>query len=334
MFFNDILFFILRHKYKMSELVVFDTTRLALEILVAAVKKTLDNKVLTEDESKAVGKAMGWLALMTVNTENDVFANYIVELKELDAVIKKNRNTSMMSNRMKNRRPMGSLVYAYGGAYRKRKMRGGRRSWIFALIMGVLSILWAGNAAYNLHRLDEQRDIVRRNAVEQINSACPANLAVAPAKPIFAGFLKAEYQARLTQYEQDVIGCESVRQRTAVRVRDAETRLNAALDAIPRDIGVITTAAVLAAQGPLAPASIAVAGTIGSSVATVARQVMSGSFPENQEQMIAFTTAIAEGFPALPTAAPRPPGGAAAPGGGKRRGTRRSRKSHKMTRRR
>lgn len=318
----------------MSKPFLFDVTHLALEILLAATKKTLDNKVLTEDESKAVGKAMGWLALMTVNTENDIFANYIVALKELNAVMKKNKNTSMMPNRMTNRMPMGQLVAAYGGSY-KRKMRGGIPP-LLAILMGALSVLWGGNTAYTLVELNRHREAIRESGAELINSACPSSLAVGPpARPILSGYFSAQYQSQLTQYEQDTITCETARRTVAVRVRDAETRFNTAMDNIPKQVGLLTSAAVIAAAGPVTGAAavatqLTAATTIGSSVTMVVQNVMSGTLPQDQSQMTTLVTALSTGFPALPTPSPGPGG----PAGGKRKGTRRSRKGRKMTRRR
>jgi hypothetical protein len=313
----------------MSDSFLFTTTELALEILLAGTKKTLDNKVLTIDESKVVGKAMGWLALMTVNTENDIFAEYIVALKELNAAMMKNRNTSMMSNRKTNNIPRGTLITAYGGAYRKRKMRGGIPP-LLAIVMGALTVLWGGNTGYTLYELNNHRQEIRTSGIQLINSACPASLALGPpSRPVFVGYFSAEHQRQLTQYEQDTITCNTAKQTVAVRVRDAETRFATAMDNIPKQVGLLTTATVLAVSGPVAPASIGAATTIGSSVTMVVSTVMSGTLPQNQSQMSALTTALSTGFPALPTPPPPPP-----PGGGKRRSTRRSRKSRKLTRRR
>ena len=315
----------------MSKSFLFDTTNLALEILLAATKKTLDNKVLTEDESKVVGKALGWLALMTVNTKNDIFAEYNVALKEVNAAMRKNINTAMISNVKINSMPMGKAIAAHGGTYRKRKIGGAIP--LIAYIMGALTVLWSGNTGYTLYQLNEHRAQIRAGGIELINSACPASLSLgAPARPVFTGYLSAEYQRQLTQFEQDTITCNTARATVGVRVRDAETRFTTAMDNIPTQIGLLTMTGVVAATGPVGipatAAALAQGTALGGAVQQVTTSILTGALPRNQSQVAALATSIVTAFPGAPPAQP-PPGG-----GGKRRSTRRSRKGSKLTRRR
>lgn len=313
--------------------VFFDTTHVALEILMRAVEKTVKKEVLTEDELKLTGRAIGWLALMTVGTDNDI----------LETLIRASDEVKLSSKKIqypKSTIPINqSTVAAYGG--KRKKMKGG--VGIVSLIVGAIAIIYGGNTATNIYTLQNNREIIRNAGISQINEACPNSLSIGlPSKPLIDW--NNEYADAVAKYEHDKSICEATKTAVNARITQAENKLNTAWKKIPNDAAIFATTAALVTN-PLTAAnpaaSLTAASLVGKATQEIVQSVISGQLPDTPEKLDSFVTTLSKGFPeAKKTTSETPVSNIGATSsssqsnGGKRNKTRRSMKNKRITRRR
>lgn len=292
--------------------VFYDATSVALEILMRAVEKTVKNQELTKEETILVGRAIGWLTLMTAGTDSDIL-KMLADASDEVASVKSVPKVEI---------PTGKPIKVSGG--KRRKMHGG--VGIVPLIVAGIALLYGGTTTNNIMTLKARRDIIRTEALKQIHSSCPLDLTIGPpAAPLIDW--TGEHAAALSQYKADVATCEATKSAVAARVEQAEESLNQAWRRIPSNVAAFSTIATIAVTGP-ASGVVAAAGTgvtIGAAMKQLTETVISGQIPTDSKELNKYVDAISNVFP-TPTPAPEQ--------GGRKKTRRSSLKKRKTQRRR
>jgi hypothetical protein len=305
-------------------------TSVSVEIILNATKMMAKDETFTNDELKSIGSAMGWLALITVGTKNDIFAKLKDAATSSSAMAKKLEQTDKTASASSGR-PSRTAVGA------KRSRRGGFAVNGIGIIMGCIALLFGGQKYRAIVSLDEQRDIIRQAALQQITSACPVNIRLPPAvSRLNPQALNAQIVA---QHANDQATCTMIETAARNRVAMAEAAYEAALNQIPAGIGALATVGIVAAGGPITAASITAAAAGGVGVSQIAGVLVNGILPDGA-QLTTFIKDVNTGLSAIlpPSAqtAIAPPGQAAIapPPGGKRVRTRRRKLTRRSTKRR
>lgn len=263
------------------------TTNVALQIVIKGVEKTVLNKELTKPELMLIGRALGWLALVTAGTNVDVFKQLAKASDELKEATK-NAPESMAAMTKEG-------VAITAGKRHRRAMKGGVAP--AALILGAIAMLYGGNTAMNINRLNENRRIVRKEAIKQIQSACPIDLlAGAPEKPLIDW--SGEYAQKLSEYTTQQTICDSTKSVMAARVKQADDSLTQAWTRLPNDAAAFATVSTMVLTAPAGPAAAATsAATVGAAVKQITETVISGQLPNKPEDINKFVKAVSEAFP-------------------------------------
>jgi hypothetical protein len=260
-------------------------TNVALQIVIKGVEKTAKKQDLTKPELLLIGRALGWLALMTAGTDKDLFKQLAVASDELKSA---NNVPSMVG--ITQERP--SIT---AGRRHRKPLKGGVAP--AALILGAIAMLYSGNTAITITRLEENRRIIRREAIKTIQSACPVDLlAGAPEKPLIDW--SGAYARKVMEYEENVAVCDSTKSAVAARIKKAEDSLNQAWGRLPNDAAAFATVATAVMTAPAGPtAAITSATSIGAAVKQIAESVISGQLPSKPEDINKFVKAISDAFP-------------------------------------
>lgn len=250
------------------------TTTLAIAIVMGAGRANLKKIQLREEELKLTGRALGWLTLVTVDTEYDFLQKLIDELGNVDV---KGMNLQTPNPPAL---PMGApMVAVAAGRKRGKKQRGGVAPGL--LILGAIVSLFAGNTGVEIARANRDREIVRNAAISHIRNNCPADLAIGPgARPIMFGI--ADWEAMAAKHAAKVSECEAAKAGAKARVELADARLKKAFDKIPRGAKLATTAAVMVYNAPVAFTApvIGAAGLAGGAAEAFVKTVLEGQEPD------------------------------------------------------
>lgn len=305
-------------------------TSVSVEIILNATKMMAKEETFTNDELKSIGSAMGWLALITVGTKNDIFAK-LKDAGIASAAMAKKLEQTTKTTSSTPVRPSRTAVGA------KRSRRGGFALSGTAIILGCIAILFGGQKYRAIVSLDEQREIIRQAALQQITSACPVSIRLPPAVSRLNP--QAVNAQILAQHANDQATCAMIETAARNRVAMAETAYEAALNQIPAGIGALATVGIVAAGGPITAASIGTAAAGGVAVTQIAGVLVNGVLPDGP-QLTTFIKEVNTGLsaflpPSAQAAIAPPPGQAAiAPPGGKRVRTRRRKLTRRSTKRR
>ncbi len=226
------------------EEVIEGTTAIALEIIFKAAERALNNKPFTEDEAKLVGRAIGWITLITADTENDV-------MKEVAEILRSIKETSSAVPP-----GTGSSSSTSGG---RRKQRGGDKKWLTA-IMAAIAAFFVANRGLEGVAHNNQAQAAYDEGIRAIAAACPQDLLVGP-PPQGWTESNAAYVERIGPYTRQRAICDGVRAAVQGNVQGSVARYNGVIGALP---GQIADAA-----GAIAAASGAKAGQIGGIMAGV-----------------------------------------------------------------
>ncbi len=263
------------------------TTNVALQIVMKGVEKTVKKQDLTKPELLLVGRALGWLALVTAGTNVDLFkqlSKASTELKEAT----KNAPESMVAIQKEG-------VAVTAGKRHRKRMRGGVAP--AALILGAIAMLYGGNTAMTINRLQENRRVIRSEAIRQIQSNCPIDLlAGAPEKPLIDW--TGEYARKLSEYTTQQTICDSTKSVMAARIKQADETLAQAWSRLPNDAAAFATVSTMVLTAPAGPAAAATsAATLGAAVKQITETVISGQLPNKPEDINKFVKAVSEAFP-------------------------------------
>lgn len=263
------------------------TTNVALQIVIKGVEKSVKKQDLTKPELLLVGRALGWLALVTAGTNVDVFKQLAKASDELKEATKNDRK-SMVSIQKEG-------VAITAGRRHRKSMKGGVAP--AALILGAIAMLYGGNTALTINRLNENRRIIRNEAVKQIQSNCPIDLlAGAPEKPLIDW--TGEYARKLSEYTTQQTICDSTKNTMTARVKQAEDSLTQAWTRLPNDAAAFATVATMVYTAPAGPAAaITSAASMAAAVRQITETVISGQIPNKPEDINKFVKAVSEAFP-------------------------------------
>lgn len=249
------------------------TTTLAIAIVIGAGRANIKKTQLTEEELKLTGRALGWLALVTVDTEYDFLQKLIDELGNLDV---KGMNVQKPSF---SPVPMGApMVAVAAGRKRGKKLRGGVAPAIW--ILGAIVALFSGNTGLEIARANRDVEIVRDAALSHIHNNCPADIDIGPGvRPLMFGI--SDWEAKAAKHRAKVVECDAAKVAAKVRVDIADARLKRAFDRIPKAAGAVAAAAVMAANAPVAftPPVIGAAGAVGAAADQFVKGILEGNEP-------------------------------------------------------
>lgn len=268
------------------------TTNVALQILMKGVEKTVKKEKLTKPELLVIGRALGWLALVTAGTNVDLFKDLARASDELKETTK-NQPESMV--------PFGKESEAITAGRRRRRSTKGGAS-VAALIIAAIAILYAGNTAMTLGQLEQNRRTLRSEAIKTIQSACPIDLlAGSPEKPLIDW--TGDYARALSQFSTQESICSSTKTVMTSRIRQAEDSLFQAWARLPNDAAAFATVSTMVMTAPAGPATaLTTAASVGAAVKQITESVISGQLPSRPEELNKFVKAVSEAFPEKPPA--------------------------------
>jgi hypothetical protein len=277
------------------------TTKVAIILLIEGAVQMTKRK-LTENELKTIGSALGWLILVTNGTKVDL-------LKAMDEEVTADVPTKARAMSVgEDPTKLAPEVEASGGKRRlRKKMRGGAPSMI-AAILGAIGIIFGANQGAQMYQLANHRDVVRASALQQVRRSCPAELSIGPpAKPVIDW--KGEYAVALSNYETLKAKCKADMDVSVAQVREAEAAIDRAWQRLPAQAATLATAASVVAAGPVTPATVTAAMTVGKAVHTLTSSFVSGSLPVGGAEFSDFVNTVAAGFPSAAAAAEEAPAG-------------------------
>jgi len=149
-------------------------TELALRILTERLKRIFNHEPLTNGEAIAVGRAIGWLTLLTTGTDDDFMKELLESVKSVKPSTKLPKKLPQTMSVMPSV-GMPSIVppYIASAAGRKKTrrvpMKGG--GTLGKIVIGLIGV-FMGDTTREAQKMATVRDA----ALEQIRAACPANL--------------------------------------------------------------------------------------------------------------------------------------------------------------
>lgn len=241
---------------------------LALSIVIAAGRANVRQVDLTDEELKLTGRALGFLTLITVDTEYDFLSMLIDDLGKVDVkklnTVTPDVPTSLISPR--------SVAVTAGGK-RGKKMRGGVAPAI--LILGAIVALFSGGLHLRITEAQRNQGMILAEAEVQINSKCPAYLKIdLGARPLFIGTGEWDDMNAARNMQKTV--CDTTTKSSNDQIAIASRRLQRAYDLIPKAAGAVVSAAVMVANSAVAftPPVIGAAGSAGAAAVLFVKEVI------------------------------------------------------------
>lgn len=209
-------------------------TDLAIRILTERLKRIFNHEPLTNGEAVAVGRAIGWLTLLTTGTDDD----FMKEFRESVESVKSSKKTA---TKLPTKLPatasmmpsigvpsaVPSYVATAAGRKKTRKvpMKGG--GVLGKAVLGILS-LFVADCRDEIGKIK----VVRESALEQIRAVCPANLTdPAPPDNIMTAYYGHTPEWQKWKEVQDTykIVCEAKRAEGAKNVTEASNNAEKAI---------------------------------------------------------------------------------------------------------
>lgn len=298
-------------------------TEVAVGIILNGAKAIVEKKAWTPDEIEGIGRSIGWLSVVVVGSDKDVFDTLIEGSNEVSEALK--TPSGPMGMEIGKER---SAVMA-GGKRKGRKMRGGVPP-LMILLLGAVALIFGGNQATTIMTLQQQRVLVRQAAMAQIKAACPIDLIpeVPPASRLldWGGGNARE----LMKFQADMATCNAVRSAAAARIQQADALLKQAFDQVPIQVATFSTAASIIVSGAPTTASLTTAAAVGTAMQQLTSTVISGQMPQGR----GLTTFVQDLNAAFPIPSPSPPPPPPPPSGGRRKTGKKSKGKKRTTVRR
>ena len=267
------------------------TTKVATIILVEGAAQMTKRK-LTKGELESIGSALGWMILATNDTELDLLKAMEAEVSEVP--------TKSAAKSVMDEDP--SPLMTAGKRYRRKKMRGGAPPMV-AIILGAIATIFGANQGVQLYQLENHRAVIRTAALAQVARACPSELSLGPPPKPFVDWT-GEYATALSDYNTAKAQCDAAISISATQIRAAEAAVDRAWQRLPAQIATVATAASVVATGPVTPATVTAAMSVGKAVHTLTSSFVAGSLPVGGTEFMDFVNTVAAGFPAAAAAAP------------------------------
>jgi hypothetical protein len=288
-------------------------TELALIIIFSTAKRIIENKKLEDDQIKATGRAIGWIALVTAGTEYDVFKTLNGAIAEAVEYNKSNKPSNIITSDTR------SLVTAgkhkkFGGNEEEAKSKKRKVAVVSILLLGALAIIFGISQFSAVNNAQSFNETLRNEAQDEINDVCKdivefTELPPAPATwmDIFGTQAKKilEWQSRQNKAQRKQERCRDTKLRLEKQVDISDKALATTYANIPTNVNSLLTVVSFIGTGT-GIESLPFVTQVGTALTQFTKSVTTGTLP-NAAEMGSFVKTIGAGFDTPSSTAPAPP---------------------------
>jgi hypothetical protein len=281
-------------------------TKLALMLIFSTAKMIIQKKEVEDEQMKATGRAIGWIAIVTAGTQYDVFKTLNGAIAE--AVEYNNSNKASTIDTSDTR----SLVKAAGkhkkfGGNEEERSKKQKTGIVVVTLLGALIVIFGASQYYNVTNAQKINANVRTNAKEVINNVCTNIVPFTELPPEPPSWWEwrgwsGEYKQELASYgvrkltaEQKAQVCENTKNNVVEQVKIADKELTTVFANIPTNINSAITVLSYVASVTGGDASLPLVTQLASALTQFTKSAMTGTLPNTQE-LDSFTKGIGVGF--------------------------------------
>ena len=223
-------------------------TELALIVIFSTAKRIIENKKVEDDQIKATGRAIGWIALVTAGTEYDVFKTLNGAIAEAVEYNKSNKPSNITSD---TRVPITAGKHKkFGGNEEEAKNKKKKAAVVSVILLGALAIIFGISQFSSVTNAQNFNETIRKEAQEEINDVCKdivefTELPPAPATWMDISGTQAkkilEYQFRQNQAQRKQERCRDTKLRLEKQVDISDKALATTYANIPTNVNSLLT---------------------------------------------------------------------------------------------
>lgn len=291
-------------------------TELALIVIFSTAKRIIENKEIEDDQIKATGRAIGWIAVVTAGTEYDVFKTLNSAISEAVEYSKSNKPSTIITS--DTRVPMTAGKHKkgkkFGGNEEEAKKRKQKAGVLGVLLLGALATIYGISQYSTVTNAQKFNQTIRAQAQEEINDVCKDVVEfneLPPAPPTWLDFRGTQAQAVLDwQYRQNQSqrkqnNCRNIKESLNKQVADSDKQVTTLYANIPANVNSLLTVVSFIGQGA-GIESLPFVTQVASALGQFTKSVTTGTLPD-AAGMGSFVKTIGSSFDTPSSTPPAPP---------------------------
>jgi len=290
-------------------------TELALIVIFSTAKRIIENKKVEDDQIKATGRAIGWIALVTAGTEYDVFKTLNNAIGEAVEYNKSNKPSNITSD---TRIPITAGKHKkgkkFGGNEEEAKNKKKKAAVVSVILLGALAIIFGISQFSTVTNAQEFNTTIRTQAQEEINDVCKDIVEFTELTPAPATWLDVygtqarkvmEWQFRQNQAQRKQERCRDTKLRLEKQVDISDKALATTFANIPTNVNSLLTVVSFIGTGT-GIENLPFVTQVGSALSQFTKSVTTGTLPD-AAGMGSFVKTIGSSFDTPSSTAPAPP---------------------------
>jgi len=289
-------------------------TELALIVIFSTAKRIIENKKVEDDQIKATGRAIGWIAVVTAGTEYDVFKTLNGAIAEAVEYNKSNKASNIDTSDTRSLVKAAGKHKKFGGNEEEAKSKKRKVAVVSIALLGALAIIFGISQFSAVNNAQTFNETLRNEAQDEINDVCKdivefTELPPAPATwmDIFGTQAKKilEWQFRQNKAQRKQERCRDTKLRLEKQVDISDKALATTYANIPTNVNSLLTVVSFIGTGT-GIESLPFVTQVGTALTQFTKSVTTGTLP-NPGEMGLFVKTIGAGFDTPSSTAPAPP---------------------------
>lgn len=298
-------------------------TELALIVIFSTAKRIIENKKVEDDQIKATGRAIGWIAVVTAGTEYDVFKTLNSAIGEAVEYSKSNKPSTIITS--DTRVPITAGKHKkgkkFGGNEEEAKKKKQKAAVVSVFLLGALAIIFGISQYSSVTNAQNFNETIRTQAQEEINDVCKdivefTELPPAPATwwDIWGTQARKimEWQYRQNQAQRKQERCRDTKLRLEKQVDISDKALATTYANIPTNVNSLLTVVSFIGTGT-GIESLPFVTQVGTALGQFTKSMTTGTLPD-AAGMGSFVKTIGSSFDTPSSTLPAPPAPPAATG--------------------
>ena len=291
-------------------------TELALIVIFSTAKRIIENKKIEDDQIKATGRAIGWIAVVTAGTEYDVFKTLNSAIGEAVEYSNSNKPSTIITS--DTRVPMTAGKHKkgkkFGGNEEEAKKKKQKAGVIGVLLLGALATIYGISQYSTVTNAQKFNETIRIESQAQIDNVCKNVVEFTELPPAPATWLDIwgtqaqailDWQHRQNQSQQEHEICRSTKLSLTKQVEASDKQVTTLYANIPTNVNSLLTVVSFIGSGT-GIESLPFVTQVASALGQFTKSVTTGTLPD-AAGMGSFVKTINSGFDTPSSTLPAPP---------------------------